>query len=170
LEGGTSFMEDYTYDFAGTPKVLGSHMLEVCPTLASGQPSLQVHPLGIGGKDDPVRLVFTAPAGPAVNASLIDLGDRFRLLVNEVQVLKPEHELPELPVARALWVPKPNLRIAAAAWIYAGGAHHTGFSQALTVEHLEDFAEIAKVELIRIDDETKLHLLRRELRLLEAIR
>jgi L-arabinose isomerase len=170
MEGGTSFMEDYTYDFAGTPKVLGSHMLEVCPTLASGQPSLQVHPLGIGGKDDPVRLVFTAPAGPAVNASLIDLGDRFRLLVNEVQVLKPEHELPELPVARALWVPKPNLRIAAAAWIYAGGAHHTGFSQALTVEHLEDFAEIAKVELIRIDDETKLHLLRRELRLLEAIR
>jgi L-arabinose isomerase len=145
-------------------------MLEVCPTLASGQPSLQVHPLGIGGKDDPVRLVFTAPAGPAVNASLIDLGDRFRLLVNEVQVVQPEHELPRLPVARALWVPKPNLRIAAAAWIYAGGAHHTGFSQALTMEHLEDFAEIARVELIRIDDETKLHLLRRELRLLEAIR
>ena len=170
MEGGTSFMEDYTYDFAGTAKVLGSHMLEVCPTLASGQPSLQVHPLGIGGKDDPVRLVFTAPAGPAVNASLIDLGDRFRLLVNEVQVVQPEHELPRLPVARALWVPKPNLRIAAAAWIYAGGAHHTGFSQALTMEHLEDFAEIAKVELIRIDDETKLHLLRRELRLLDAIR
>jgi len=170
MEGGTSFMEDYTYDFAGTPKVLGSHMLEVCPTLASGQPSLQVHPLGIGGKDDPVRLVFTAPAGPAVNASLIDLGDRFRLVVNEVQAVQPEHALPELPVARALWVPKPNLRIAASAWIYAGGAHHTGFSQALTMEHLEDFAEIAKVEVIRIDDETKLHLLRRELRLLDAIR
>jgi L-arabinose isomerase len=170
LEGGTSFMEDYTYDFAGTAKVLGSHMLEVCPSLASGRPSLEVHPLGIGGKDDPVRLVFTAPAGPAVNASLIDLGDRFRLIVNEVQVVKPEHPLPELPVARALWVPKPNLRVAAAAWIYAGGAHHTGFSQALTVEHLEDFAEIARVELIRIDDETRLLLLRRELRLLDAIR
>ncbi len=170
LEGGTSFMEDYTYDFAGTPKILGSHMLEVCPTIASDRPSLEVHPLGIGGKDDPVRLVFTAPAGPAVNASLVDFGDGFRLLVNEVDVVTPEHALPKLPVARALWIPRPNLKIAAAAWIYAGGAHHTGFSQALTMEHLEDFAEIAKVELIRIDAETKLHLLRRELRVLDAIR
>lgn len=170
LEGGTSFMEDYTYDFAGTPKILGSHMLEICPTIAADKPSLEVHPLGIGGKDDPVRLVFTAPDGPAVNASVVDFGDGFRLLVNEVDVVTPEHALPKLPVARALWIPRPNLKIAAAAWIYAGGAHHTGFSQALTMEHLEDFAEIARMELIRIDAETKLHELRRELRVLDAIR
>jgi L-arabinose isomerase len=167
---GTSFMEDYTYDFAGTGKVLGSHMLEVCPTIAAGRPSLEVHPLGIGGKQDPVRLVFTAQEGPAVNASLVDMGNRFRLLVNEVLVVRPDHFLPKLPVARAVWVPKPDLRTAAAAWIYAGGAHHTGFSQALRMEHLEDFAEIAGVEMIRIDDETRLPLLRHELRMLDAIR
>ncbi len=170
LEGGTSFMEDYTYDFAGSPKVLGSHMLEICPTIASDKPSLEVHPLGIGGKDDPARLVFTAPAGPAVNASLVDMGGGFRLLVNEVDVVTPEHQLPNLPVACALWVPRPSLKIAAAAWIYAGGAHHTCFSQSLTMEHLEDFAEIAKIEVIRIDADTRLHLLRRELRMLDAVR
>jgi L-arabinose isomerase len=170
MPGGTSFMEDYTYDFSGTGKVLGSHMLEVCPTIAAGRPSLEVHPLGIGGKEDPVRLVFTAREGPAVNASLVDMGDRFRLLVTEVQVVEPEHPLPMLPVARAVWLPKPDLRTAAAAWIYAGGAHHTGFSQALNMEHLEDFAEIARVEMIRIDDETRLPLLRRELRLLDGVR
>jgi L-arabinose isomerase len=163
MTGGTSFMEDYTYDFAGTPKVLGSHMLEICPTIASDKPSLEVHPLGIGGKADPVRLVFNTPAGPAICASLIDMGNRFRMLVNEVDVVVPEHDFPKLPVARTLWVPKPNLKVAAAAWIYAGGAHHTGFSQALTMEHMEDFAEIAGIELIRIDSETKLHQLRREL-------
>jgi L-arabinose isomerase len=170
LPGGTSFMEDYTYDFAGAAKVLGSHMLEICPTIAAARPSLEVHPLGIGGKEDPVRLVFTAQEGPAVNASLIDLGDRFRLLVNEVDVVKPDHPLPKLPVARAVWIPKPDLRTAAAAWIYAGGAHHTGFSQSLTMQHLEDFAEIADVELIRIDNQTHLPTLRRELRLLDALR
>jgi L-arabinose isomerase len=163
LPGGTSFMEDYTYDFSGTPSVLGSHMLEICPSIANGKPSLEAHPLGIGGKADPVRLVFTAPAGPAVVASIIDMGNRFRMLVNEVDVVAPRQSLPKLPVARAVWVPKPNLKIAAAAWIYAGGAHHTGFSQALTMEHLEDFAEIAGIELIRIDAETRLHQLRREL-------
>jgi len=164
LPGGTSFMEDYTYDFSGTPKVLGSHMLEVCPSIAAQQPSLEVHPLGIGGKADPVRLVFTAPTGPAVVASLIDLGDRFRMIVNEVDVIQPEQPLPKLPVARAVWVPRPNLKVAAAAWIYAGGAHHTSFSQALTTEHLEDFAEIAGVELVVIDQETRLRELRQQLR------
>jgi L-arabinose isomerase len=150
LPGGTSFMEDYTYDFSGTPKILGSHMLEV-------------HPLGIGGKADPVRLVFTAPSGPAVVASLVDMGNRFRLIVNEIEVIQPEQPLPQLPVARAVWLPKPSLKVAAAAWIYAGGAHHTGFSQALTTEHLADFAEIAGVELIRIDGDTRLHEFRRQL-------
>ncbi|AEU37211.1 L-arabinose isomerase [Granulicella mallensis] len=164
LLGGTSFMEDYTYDFSGTPKILGSHMLEVCPSIAEEKPSLEVHPLGIGGKADPVRLVFTAPSGPAVVASLIDLGDCFRLIVNEVDVIQPEQSLPNLPVARAVWLPKPNLKVAAAAWIYAGGAHHTGFSQALTMEHMEDFAEIAGVELIVIDAETRLREFRRQLR------
>jgi L-arabinose isomerase len=164
LPGGTSFMEDYTYDFSGTPKILGSHMLEVCPTIASDRPSLEVHPLGIGGKADPVRLVFTAPAGPAVVASIVDMGTRFRMIVNEVDVIAPEQALPKLPVARAVWLPKPSLKVAAAAWIYAGGAHHTSFSQTLTMDHLEEFAEIAKIELVRIDADTSLHQLRRELR------
>jgi len=164
LTGGTSFMEDYTYDFAGTPKVLGSHMLEICPSIAADKPSLQVHPLGIGGKADPVRLVFTAPSGPAINASIVDMGNRFRLIVNEVDVFQPEQPLPNLPVARAVWVPKPNLKVGAAAWIYAGGAHHTGFSQALTLDHLADFAEIAGIELIVIDGDTKLREFRQMLR------
>jgi L-arabinose isomerase len=163
LKGGTSFMEDYTYDFAGKPKILGSHMLEICPSIADDKPSLQVHPLGIGGKDDPVRLVFTAPAGPAIVVTVVDMGGRFRMIVNEVDVVVPEQPLPKLPVARAVWYPKPSLKIAAAAWIYAGGAHHTGFSQALTLQHMEDFAEIAGIELVRIDAETRLHELRREL-------
>jgi L-arabinose isomerase len=164
LPHGTSFMEDYTYDFSGTPKVLGSHMLEICPSIAAEKPSLEVHALGIGGKADPVRLVFTAPGGPAVVATMVDMGDKFRMIVNEVDVIQPEQSLPKLPVARAVWVPKPNLKVAAAAWIYAGGAHHTGFSQALTAEHLEDFAEIAGVELIVIDAETRLRDLRQQVR------
>ena len=131
LAGGTSFMEDYTYhlDPAGR-MVLGAHMLEICPSLAADRPSCEIHPLGIGGKADPVRLVFTAPPGPAVNAALIDLGDRFRMLVNEVDVVAPPQALPKLPVARAFWTPRPDLKTAAAAWIYAGGPHHTVFSQA----------------------------------------
>jgi L-arabinose isomerase len=163
LQQGTSFMEDYTYDFVGTPKVLGSHMLEICPSIASGKPALEVHPLGIGGKADPVRLVFTAPAGPAVVATIVDMGNRFRMIVNDVDVVLPEQPLPKLPVARAIWHPRPDLKIAAAAWIYAGGAHHTCFSQALTMDHMEDFAEIAGVELVRIDSETRIPQLRREL-------
>jgi L-arabinose isomerase len=168
LPGGTSFMEDYTYDFTGIPKVLGSHMLEVCPSLAAGKPSLEVHPLGIGGKADPVRLVFTAPSGPGIVASLVDMGNRFRMIVNQIDVIQPEQPLPNLPVARAIWHPKPSLKIAAAAWIYAGGAHHTSLSQALSIDHLVDFAEIAGIELIRIDDETRLFEFRRLLRWEEA--
>lgn len=164
LSGGTSFMEDYTYDFSGTPKVLGSHMLEICPTIADTRPSLEVHPLGIGGKADPVRLVFNTPAGPAVVASIIDMGDRFRMIVNDVDVIPLENPLPRLPVARAVWVPRPSLKVAAAAWIYAGGAHHTGFSQALNMQHMEDFAEIAGIELLRIDSETSIHEFRRLLK------
>ena len=163
LPQGTSFMEDYTYDFGGTPKVLGSHMLEICPSIANSKPVLEIHPLGIGGKADPVRLVFTAPAGPAVVATIVDMGNRFRMIANDVDVVLPEQPLPKLPVSRAIWHPHPDLKTAAAAWIYAGGAHHTCFSQALTMDHMEDFAEIAGVELVRIDGETRIHQLRREL-------
>lgn len=164
LKGGTSFMEDYTYHL--NPRrslVLGAHMLEICPSIAKDRPSLEVHPLSIGGKADPARLVFEAPPGPGVNASLIDLGNRFRLLVNEIDVVPPEKPLPKLPVARAVWIPKPNLQVAAAAWIYAGGAHHTGFSQAVTTEMLEDFAQIAGIELVIIEAKTTLRQLRQEL-------
>ncbi len=164
LKGGTSFMEDYTYHLDPANRaVLGAHMLEICPTIADGKPSLQVHPLGIGGKADPARLVFNTPAGPGLNASLIDMGNRFRLLVNEVDVVAPEQPMPKLPVAQALWVPKPNFADACAAWIYAGGAHHTGFSQAVTTEMLEDFATIAGIELVAIDADTKLRQFRLEL-------
>ncbi|GHA25749.1 L-arabinose isomerase [Salinimicrobium marinum] len=155
LEGGTSFMEDYTYHF--TPQrsyVLGSHMLEICPSIADGKPSCEVHPLGIGGKEDPARLVFNSPEGPALNASLIDMGNRFRLIVNEVEAVKPEADLPNLPVARVLWDPKPDLDIAATSWILAGGAHHTVYTQAITTEFLEDFADIAGIELLVIDEKT----------------
>jgi L-arabinose isomerase len=163
--GGTSFMEDYTYHLhpAG-PKVLGAHMLEICPSIATDKPSLQGHPLGIGGKADPARLVFNTPAGPGLNASLIDLGNRFRLLVNEVEVVAPEQPMPKLPVAQALWVPKPNLAEACACWIHAGGAHHTGFSQAVTAEMLADFAEIADLEYLLIGEKTSVPEFKKELR------
>jgi L-arabinose isomerase len=165
LQGGTSFMEDYTYHFGGdTMKVLGAHMLEVCESIAGDRPSLEIHPLSIGGKGDPARLVFTAPGGPAINASVVDVGDRFRLLVNEVEVVPPDRPLPKLPVARALWEPRPNLGTAAAAWIYAGGAHHTGFSQALNARHLEDFAEITGMEYLLIGESTQLSAFKKELR------
>jgi L-arabinose isomerase len=156
LKGGTSFMEDYTYHLSPQGhQVLGSHMLEVCETIAAGKPTLEIHPLGIGGKEDPVRLVFDAPAGPALNASLIDLGNRFRLLVNEVTAVKTP-KLPKLPVARAVWECQPDFKTACACWILAGGAHHTGYSYAVTTEMLEDFATIAGVELAVINDDTTL--------------
>lgn len=155
--GGTSFMEDYTYHFhPQEPKVLGAHMLEICPSLAPSRPSCEIHPLGIGGKSDPVRLVFTAPPGPAVNAAMIDLGDRFRLLLNEVDVVEADHPLPKLPVARAFWSPRPDLKTSAAAWILAGGPHHTVLSQALTSETIEDFAEMVGIEFLCIDQQTQL--------------
>jgi L-arabinose isomerase len=170
LDGGTSFMEDYTYHLdPDNMMVLGAHMLEICPSIAGGaKPSLEIHPLSIGAKEDPVRLVFDARPGPAVNATLIDLGDRFRMVVNDVEVVPSPEPLPRLPVARALWLPRPDLKTAAAAWILAGGAHHTGFSQALTVRHLEDFAEIAGVELLTIGDTTSLAGFKKELRWNEA--
>jgi len=165
LPGGTSFMEDYTYHLEpGNMKVLGAHMLEVCPSIADGGVSLEMHPLSIGGKDDPARLVFNVADGPGVNASIIDMGSRFRMLVNPVDVVAPDAPLPKLPVARVVWVPKPNLKVGAAAWILAGGAHHTGFSMALTSEHLEDFAEMAGIECIMIDEDTTLRGLKNELR------
>jgi L-arabinose isomerase len=165
LDGGTSFMEDYTYHLdPDCTMVLGAHMLEVCPSIADARPSLEVHPLGIGGKADPARLVFDTHSGPALNASVIDLGNRFRMIVNTVQVVPPLEPLPRLPVARALWIPEPDLPTAASAWILAGGAHHTGFSQALTVEHLEDFAEIAGIEFLLIDEHTHLRDFKMQLR------
>jgi L-arabinose isomerase len=164
LKGGTSFMEDYTYHLNTRGlKVLGAHMLEICPSIAEGKPSLQVHPLGIGGKADPARLVFDTPPGPALNAAIMDMGNRFRLLVNEVDVVAPDKPLPKLPVARALWIPKPDFHTAVTAWIYGGGAHHTGFSQAVTTEMLEDFAAMAGIELAVIDGETTLRHFKQEL-------
>ena len=165
LQGGNSFMEDYTYHFEpGNSMVLGSHMLEICPSIANGKPKCEVHPLGIGGKADPVRLVFNSSAGPALNASIIDMGNRFRMIVNEVEAVDAPHDLPKLPVARVLWKPLPDMNTGCAAWIYAGGAHHTGYSQNLTSEHMEDFASIAGIEYIRIGRETTLYNLKNELR------
>jgi L-arabinose isomerase len=165
LKGGTSFMEDYTYHMEpGNHLVLGSHMLEVCESIAAGKPSLEIHPLGIGGKEDPVRLVFDTPAGPAINASLIDLGNRFRLIVHECDVIAPPQPLPKLPVARAVWKNKPDFKTGCAAWIYAGGAHHTGFSQAVGTEEMEDFAKIAGLEAVIIDGQTNLRDFQQTLR------
>lgn len=165
LKGGNSFMEDYTYHFnPDNQMVLGSHMLEICPSISKGKPSCEIHPLGIGGKADPVRLVFNVSGGAALNASLIDMGNRFRLLVNEVEAVAPVHELPNLPVARVLWKPLPDMATGCAAWILAGGAHHTCYSQNLTSEHLENFADMAGIETVFIDKETKLRDLKNELR------
>jgi L-arabinose isomerase len=169
LKGGNSFMEDYTYHF--DPKnsmVLGSHMLEICPSIAEGKPKCEIHPLGIGGKADPVRLVFNSAAGTAINASIVDMGNRFRLIVNEVEAVEAKHELPKLPVARVLWKPLPDMRTGCAAWIYAGGAHHTGYSQNLTKEHMEDFASFANIEYVVIGKGTDLYQFKNELRWNEA--
>jgi L-arabinose isomerase len=165
FRGGNSFMEDYTYHFeGGNEMVLGAHMLEICESIADGKPSCEIHPLGIGGKADPVRLVFNVAGGKALNASIIDLGHRFRLLINEVEAVKPPHDLPKLPVARVLWKPYPDMQTGCAAWILAGGAHHTVYSQNLSSEYLEDFAEIAGIECVRINQRTELHQFKNELR------
>ncbi|MFP5042030.1 L-arabinose isomerase [Parasediminibacterium sp. JCM 36343] len=165
MKGGNSFMEDYTYHFNPDNKlVLGSHMLEICESIASGKPSCEIHPLGIGGKEDPVRLVFNSAPGPAINASIVDMGNRFRMLVNEVLAVAPVNALPNLPVARVLWKPYPNMHVGCAAWILAGGAHHTGYSQNLTAENLQDFAEMAGIEFVLIGKETNLYQFKNELR------
>lgn len=165
LSEGTSFMEDYTYHLEpGNELVLGAHMLEVCPTIAATKPKVEVHPLSIGGKADPARLVFDGSTGPAVCASLIDMGNHFRLIVNDVDAVKPEKAMPKLPVARILWRPQPSLRDSAEAWILAGGAHHTGFSFAVTAGQLADWAEMAGIECVLINKETRIPAFRNELR------
>jgi L-arabinose isomerase len=165
LPGGNSFMEDYTYHFEpGNEMVLGAHMLEICESIAAAKPRCQIHPLGIGGKSDPVRLVFNVAPGPAINVSLMDMGNRFRLVVNKVQAIAPPADLPKLPVARVLWKPLPNMETACAAWILAGGAHHTCYSQNLSIAHIEDFAEMAAVELLKIEGDTTLYGFKNELR------
>ncbi|MFI9330939.1 L-arabinose isomerase [Kitasatospora sp. NPDC052868] len=165
LPGGTSFMEDYTYhlDF-GSELILGAHMLEVCPSISAGTPSCEVHPLGIGGREDPVRLVFDAEPGPAVVVGLADLGDRFRLVANEVDVVPAPEPLPNLPVARAVWRPRPDLQTSAEAWLTAGAPHHTVLSAALGTEELDDLAEMLGVELLVIDDDTTIRRFTKELR------
>ncbi|MDC0713720.1 L-arabinose isomerase [Stigmatella sp. ncwal1] len=165
LPGGVSFMEDYTYHLAkGGELVLGAHMLEVCPSIAAGKPSLEIHPLDIGGKADPCRLVFEAAAGPAVNATLVDMGGRMRLIVNELDVVQPGHAMPHLPVARAIWTPRPSFKESCEAWILAGGAHHAGFSRAVPPQVLEDFAAMVGIECIHIGKGTQLPALKNELR------
>jgi L-arabinose isomerase len=165
LAGGTSFMEDYTYDLSrDEPLVLGAHMLEICPSIAAERPRCEIHPLSIGGRADPVRLVFDAAPGPAIVVAMLDLGDRFRLLVNEIETVAAPQPLPKLPVARALWKPKPDFETAAEAWLTAGGPHHTVFSAALDAETVSDFATIAGLECLRIDADTRIRDFRNELR------
>ena len=165
LPGGTSFMEDYTYHLGDpVPEVLGAHMLEVCPSLTRDKPSCEIHPLSIGGRSDPVRLVFDAAPGPAVILGLADLGDRFRLIASEVDVVEADAPLPNLPVARAVWRPRPDLATAAEAWLMAGGPHHTALTSALGIEAIADFADIADLELVTIDASTTPYDFKRELR------
>lgn len=165
LEGGTSFMEDYTYHFSPNGnKVMGAHMLEICPSIAAAKPRVEIHPLGIGGKEDPVRLVFDSQTGPAINATVVDLGSRYRMIVNTVDVVPTDEPLPKLPVARALWTPHPNFKDGVAAWILAGGAHHTGFSLSLTAEHMEDFATMAGIEYLLIGENSTLADVKKELK------
>ena len=165
LAGGNSFMEDYTYHLEpGNEMVLGAHMLEICPSISADKPSCEIHPLGIGGKEDPVRLVFNGKDGRALNASMIDMGNRFRMLVNTVDAVKPPHHLPKLPVARVLWKPFPDFKSACTAWILAGGAHHTCYSQNLSVECLEDFAAMAGIEFVLIGKNTDIYQFKNELR------
>ena len=163
--GGTAFMEDYTYHFdPANPLELGAHMLEVCPSLACERPRIRVEELGIGDREAPARLVFRAKAGPAVLATLVDMGDRFRMIVNDIDCVEQERDMPRLPVAGVLWKPRPSLETAAEAWMTAGGAHHSVLSYALTAEELEDLAELLEVEYVHIGADTDVGALRRELR------
>jgi L-arabinose isomerase len=164
-EGGTSFMEDYTYHWGpGEPKILGAHMLEVCPSIAAETPTVEIHPLSIGDREDPVRMVFTAAPGPAVVVGLADLGGRLRLTANEVDVVEPDEPLPNLPVARAVWKPRPSLTTSAESWMLAGGPHHTVLSAAVGREALADFAEMARTELLVIDGDTDVRTFAKEVR------
>ncbi|MDD4405872.1 MAG: L-arabinose isomerase [Parabacteroides sp.] len=168
LEGGCSFMEDYTYHFDGKDSaILQAHMLEVCPLISEHKPKLEVHPLGIGGKNDPARLVFTTKEGTGVAATVVDMGNRFRMIVNQVDCIK-SHKLPKLPVASALWIPQPSLEVGAAAWILAGGTHHTSFSFSIDREYLDDYAEIAGIEMVVIDNDTTISGFKSELRMNEV--
>jgi L-arabinose isomerase len=170
LPGGTSFMEDYTYHLDGGGRaVLGSHMLEICPSVAATQPRVEIHPLGIGGKDDPARLVFNAAAGDAVNASLVEFGDRFRLVVNEVTTIDAPHVMPKLPVAKALWIPQPDFTTGLEGWLWAGGAHHTGYSTQITSEHLQVYADLLGIEFVRIGKGTTLEQVRLQLAVQELL-
>jgi L-arabinose isomerase len=165
MKGGSSFMEDYTYHLdPATEAVLGAHMLEICPSIAAQKPRLEVQPLGIGGKDAPARLIFESATGDAMNVTLIDMGNRFRLIVNTLDVIEPLAKMPKLPVASAFWKTHPNLADGAAAWIYAGGTHHSAFTLALTPEYIETFAEYADVEFVIIDKNTNLTDFKKELR------
>lgn len=164
LDGGTAFMEDYTYHFEpGNEMLLGAHMLEVCPTIAAERPKIQVHPLGIGDREDPARLVFKSQPGPAIVTTLVDMGDRLRMIVNDVECKEQLHDMPKLPVAGVLWAPKPCLQTSAEAWIYAGGAHHSVLSYALTPDIMRDFAEITGIEFLHIDQNTDIESFRKEL-------
>jgi L-arabinose isomerase len=168
LEGGNSFMEDYTYHFEpNNEMVLGSHMLEICPSITSKKVSCEIHPLGIGGKEDPVRLVFNADKGPAINISLVDLGHRFRLIVNKVEGVEVSQEFPHLPTARALWKPYPNMEVGLQGWLLAGGAHHTVYSQNISVQMMEDFGEMLAIETIIIDENTDLKSLKNQIKINE---
>jgi L-arabinose isomerase len=170
LPGGTSFMEDYTYHLDGAgAMVLGSHMLEICPSIAVGKPRVEIHPLGIGGKDDPARLVFNAAPGEAVNASLVEFGDRFRLVVNEVKTVETPHPMPKLPVAQAMWIPYPDFTTGLEGWLWAGGAHHTGYSTQIGSEHLRVYADLLGIEFIRIGRGTTLEQVRTELAVQELL-
>jgi L-arabinose isomerase len=165
LEGGTSFMEDYTYHMEpGREMVLGAHMLEVCPSIAVDKPAIEVHPLGIGNRKPPARLVFDGATGSAILVSLIDMGGRMRMIVNDCEAEAPLQNMPKLPVARVMWKPAPDLQTSAEAWILAGGAHHSVMSYALTAEHMRDFAEIAGIEFVHINKDTNVNQLREQLR------
>jgi len=170
LPGGTSFMEDYTYHLEREKSaVLGSHMLEICPSIAGGRPRIEIHPLGIGGKDDPARLVFQAAPGEAVNASLVEFGDRFRLVVNEVKAIGAPHSMPKLPVAQAVWIPYPDFTTGVEGWLWSGGAHHTGYSTQICTEHLQVYADLLGLEFVRIGKGTSLEQVRTQLALQELL-
>ena len=164
LEGGTLFMEDYTYDLEpGNEISLGAHMLEVCPSIAAEKPRIEIHPLGIGGKNPPARLVFEGKAGPGIVVSLIDMGGRLRMIIQDIEVIKPTLDMPNLPVARVMWKPAPDLLTGVKCWIAAGGAHHTVLSTAVSAQMMMDWAEMMQIECVHITKDTKFEDFKKEL-------